>query len=119
MQNLPLMLLVGFFFQAEDGIRYIGVTGVQPCALPISRCTFVRDTNSLPPTAKVGPARMATRSMPEIGRASCRERVTTSGAPVSSSQYNGDKNVARRAKEIECPSRTPTPESEPWRTRLM
>src|SRR3712207_8676176 len=28
-----------FFFQAEDGIRDIGVTGVQTCALPIS--TFI------------------------------------------------------------------------------
>src|SRR3712207_185694 len=28
-----------FFFQAEDGIRDIGVTGVQTCALPIS---FIR-----------------------------------------------------------------------------
>src|SRR3712207_8024141 len=27
--------LVYFFFQAEDGIRDIGVTGVQTCALPI------------------------------------------------------------------------------------
>src|SRR3712207_8845817 len=27
---------VDFFFQAEDGIRDIGVTGVQTCALPIS-----------------------------------------------------------------------------------
>src|SRR3712207_6463617 len=27
--------LVVFFFQAEDGIRDIGVTGVQTCALPI------------------------------------------------------------------------------------
>src|SRR3712207_7528298 len=26
-----------FFFQAEDGIRDIGVTGVQTCALPICR----------------------------------------------------------------------------------
>ena len=26
---------VFFFFQAEDGIRDIGVTGVQTCALPI------------------------------------------------------------------------------------
>src|SRR5947209_17428354 len=26
-----------FFFQAEDGIRDIGVTGVQTCALPIYR----------------------------------------------------------------------------------
>src|SRR3712207_7064294 len=32
-----MMLLVYFcfFFQAEDGIRDIGVTGVQTCALPI------------------------------------------------------------------------------------
>src|SRR5215217_8291258 len=28
-----------FFFQAEDGIRDIGVTGVQTCALPIYRTT--------------------------------------------------------------------------------
>src|SRR6266508_6477175 len=26
-----------FFFQAEDGIRYCHVTGVQTCALPISQ----------------------------------------------------------------------------------
>src|SRR3712207_3753669 len=30
-------MCVFFFFQAEDGIRDIGVTGVQTCALPISR----------------------------------------------------------------------------------
>src|SRR3712207_8894270 len=30
-------MLFFFFFQAEDGIRDIGVTGVQTCALPISR----------------------------------------------------------------------------------
>src|SRR2546430_2863153 len=27
-----------FFFQAEDGIRDLTVTGVQTCALPIFRC---------------------------------------------------------------------------------
>src|SRR5690348_18131869 len=31
--------IVLFFFQAEDGIRYGRVTGVQTCALPISGCT--------------------------------------------------------------------------------
>src|SRR5947209_20529529 len=31
-----LVVLPSFFFQAEDGIRDIGVTGVQTCALPIS-----------------------------------------------------------------------------------
>src|SRR5256886_3628492 len=31
------LLLSFFFFQAEDGIRDLTVTGVQTCALPISR----------------------------------------------------------------------------------
>src|SRR5882757_1335929 len=35
------MFLFFFFFQAEDGIRVIGVTGVQTCALPIS-CSSLR-----------------------------------------------------------------------------
>src|SRR2546422_6409530 len=30
------MLIRNFFFQAEDGIRDVAVTGVQTCALPIS-----------------------------------------------------------------------------------
>src|SRR5256886_13704595 len=29
--------VIGFFFQAEGGIRYLTVTGVQTCALPIWR----------------------------------------------------------------------------------
>src|SRR3712207_3307768 len=32
-----------FFFQAEDGIRDIGVTGVQTCALPISEGVYVAE----------------------------------------------------------------------------
>src|SRR2546422_8136309 len=32
-------ILLFFFFQAEDGIRDVAVTGVQTCALPIS-CTY-------------------------------------------------------------------------------
>src|SRR2546429_5336894 len=32
--------LVLFFFQAEDGIRDVAVTGVQTCALPISGFAF-------------------------------------------------------------------------------
>src|SRR2546430_3864245 len=33
--NAASALWVGFFFQAEDGIRDLTVTGVQTCALPI------------------------------------------------------------------------------------
>src|SRR5882757_992200 len=36
MQTLMIFVFF-FFFQAEDGIRDIGVTGVQTCALPICR----------------------------------------------------------------------------------
>src|SRR3989441_2424443 len=36
---LCLVRLIFFFFQAEDGIRDKLVTGVQTCALPISRCS--------------------------------------------------------------------------------
>src|SRR2546429_2791271 len=35
MINFVLSLLCLFFFQAEDGIRDVAVTGVQTCALPI------------------------------------------------------------------------------------
>src|SRR5207249_2840534 len=35
-------LLFFFFFQAEDGIRYRNVTGVQTCALPISHSAAPR-----------------------------------------------------------------------------
>src|SRR2546427_1974294 len=40
-----LFIVIFFFFQAEDGIRDLTVTGVQTCALPISgrRQSVVRD----------------------------------------------------------------------------
>src|SRR3989475_12096402 len=34
---MPFVFFFFFFFQAEDGIRDLTVTGVQTCALPISR----------------------------------------------------------------------------------
>src|SRR5205823_10197722 len=36
-------LMILFFFQAEDGIRYKLVTGVQTCALPILRGARARN----------------------------------------------------------------------------
>src|SRR2546422_9556861 len=44
-----------FFFQAEDGIRDVAVTGVQTCALPIS---------PLPAPARAGDADRAARVHP-------------------------------------------------------
>src|SRR2546422_7096485 len=49
-----------FFFQAEDGIRDVAVTGVQTCALPISEAPArqqARGHVELPPRADRGPLR--------------------------------------------------------------
>src|SRR3712207_7741434 len=43
-----VMYVVDFFFQAEDGIRDIGVTGVQTCALPIWSSSRSRDGCATP-----------------------------------------------------------------------
>src|SRR5206468_4849639 len=102
-----------FFFQAEDGIRDLIVTGVQTCALPISaspeadrsgtswfsgdlpqRATVLRageDALSRPFYGWAAPAMPAVQCQvrnpgelqDEIGRASCRERVRICGGGVS------------------------------------
>src|SRR2546429_2206637 len=50
--------LVFFFFQAEDGIRDVAVTGVQTCALPIS-----------PPSSSGSPDRLWANAVYEPWRA--------------------------------------------------
>src|SRR5438445_9950742 len=58
-----------FFFQAEDGIRDIGVTGVQTCALPIS------STATRTPRPRGGRRRSSLRrSAGRTGRARSEER---------------------------------------------
>src|SRR2546429_4349778 len=42
-----------FFFQAEDGIRDVAVTGVQTCALPISAGTRNRELRTRCPRQKI------------------------------------------------------------------
>src|SRR5256886_7991152 len=56
-----------FFFQAEAGIRDLTVTGVQTCALPISRSSWPAS----PPCWETRPL----RRLPPAHRASRRERL--------------------------------------------
>src|SRR5207244_5986979 len=72
-----------FFFQAEDGIRYDLVTGVQTCALPICPAFPVRDEKAGFSVRELGTQDGANwqavyQALQEIGRASCRERVQLS-----------------------------------------
>src|SRR5690349_24428234 len=99
-----------FFFQAEDGIRDLYVTGVKTCALPISglQSTCPRSMSSrLTPRRRqptLSPAWPWSRilrniSTPvttvlevwvwKIGRASCRERVSISVGAVSVKKKEG------------------------------
>src|SRR6266576_4686451 len=70
--------LFSFFFQAEDGIRDLYVTGVQTCALPIYPPRWLPGTGEPPRGVSA-----AWLSMAKIGRASCRERVEISVGAVS------------------------------------
>src|SRR2546430_8065454 len=56
---MALVIYVFFFFQAEDGIRDLTVTGVQTCALPISAAMVGRSVTRTPVrqrTSKKNPA---------------------------------------------------------------
>src|SRR3989449_8065189 len=99
MTRLCLMLVYFrqfFFFQAEDGIRDVAVTGVQTCALPICqpgvRLKTPHKRGPFQTLAKVREKEKGQRpdqeqqahepclahcssGWGEIGRASCRERV--------------------------------------------
>src|SRR5204862_5624876 len=92
-----------FFFQAEDGIRDLYVTGVQTCALPI--CPHLREDVREPAVLhrQAGldgrahhpvrpPPRRRERS--QIGRASCRERVKVS-EEARNGQINNNDTRAR------------------------
>src|SRR5439155_11940415 len=57
---VPVIILF-FFFQAEDGIRDGHVTGVQTCALPISSRARI---SAMRPTPRQARARAITRRSP-------------------------------------------------------
>src|SRR6476620_12158304 len=56
------------FFQAEDGIRDIGVTGVQTCALPISCGSGSSRASATHPTCSVSPTSPRARRRSEERR---------------------------------------------------
>src|SRR2546429_945569 len=97
MKSVRLLEALFFFFQAEDGIRDVAVTGVQTCALPISgfdggvilgylrmrrpriRARHGRNATTngfICPKRKILSAKAyVPTNIKKIGRASCRERV--------------------------------------------
>src|SRR2546422_1476729 len=64
--------VVFFFFQAEDGIRDVAVTGVQTCALPISSTFDGKNIGSGP--AKVLATYIVEKGKPVASPARSEER---------------------------------------------
>src|SRR5438874_9375532 len=82
-------LSILFFFQAEDGIRDLYVTGVQTCALPIYRLRAIR-------ACSVWPGRL----LPILIAASIPTRSVVLSAPISAFNRSEERRVGK-----ECSSR--------------
>src|SRR3712207_6876182 len=92
-----------FFFQAEDGIRDIGVTGVQTCALPIS--AFAAGVQWLG-TLGEGGGRPETRieRTPPSSTTVQRTRPTTNMEQETTTSISEERSEERRVGK-ECRSR--------------
>src|SRR2546430_3601139 len=94
--------MLGFFFQAEDGIRDLTVTGVQTCALPI--CAI--STNEPIPVATPLPP----RNFSQTGNM-CPSKTNSTAVTVhiANSDDNEACRIGRRSEERrvgkECRSR--------------
>ena len=79
-----------FFFQAEDGIRDVAVTGVQTCALPI--WVLASQTPKEQRPSSVSP-RASTQHAPIFGRSSAMRAQGRAAADV---QSRVDRSEERR-----------------------
>src|SRR5256886_9001499 len=96
-----LCLTFFFFFQAEDGIRDLTVTGVQTCALPI--CVEQREPG-LGESGRREPDDLGeTRSDPGADPGRAQRAVSLAGTDVGA--HHRDKRSEERRVGKECRSR--------------
>src|SRR6266550_3529928 len=104
------MSVVGkfFCFQAEDGIRDVAVTGVQTCALPISRVPRPRQAGRLHdrPQAAADHGREAAGEAERIG---ALPRLRCGGVPRGHSAAHGRRPGAARVRRLDAGARAPRP----------
>src|SRR2546422_4131685 len=80
LDNRKFLCFFFFFFQAEDGIRDVAVTGVQTCALPISNMQL-RTSRSLISRSVRQPA-----ENPQVGRSLNKGWPNSTGLALSRSE---------------------------------
>src|SRR2546430_12613375 len=90
---------VFFFFQAEDGIRDLTVTGVQTCALPISANRLAScQGRAVPPTGRAGCA--GSEASPERSASTppVRAPPKPSTAPAMSATRSEERRVGKECR---------------------
>src|SRR2546422_3395267 len=110
-QNCAVVLAVRlFFFQAEDGMRDVAVTGVQTCALPICQSGLLRprgraDQNfAAPGQAGFEPGGDASRLLPAaLGQPSRRIGAAVLGVGVPPQNHVHLLSALRTLTPIELP----------------
>src|SRR2546429_3110931 len=116
--RLTLIPIKSFFFQAEDGIRDVAVTGVQTCALPISRGDPRRPVRArgrrirrrrIPPRgapfgARAGGVRRAGSGGPALAHEPRRDALDRAGRPGGVERRRPAPAAFERA-----PSASPSP----------
>src|SRR6266436_1863868 len=84
-----------FFFQAEDGIRDVAVTGVQTCALPILHIgNFVEVKNS-----RLGAGSKANH-LAYVGDAQVGERVNIGAGTIVANYDGANKHTTRIEDDV-------------------
>src|SRR2546429_6548666 len=105
-----VIMYIFFFFQAEDGIRDVAVTGVQTCALPILTSAACSTSRIEPEAAEVLSARCIAATDVEW-----QDRKSTR---LNSSHGYISYAVFCLKKKIHCASRTPPPSAPARRSDL-
>src|SRR5438445_10968883 len=108
-----LFLHLFFFFQAEDGIRDIGVTGVQTCALPIcpdlppQRLLGARCQSPRPSCLRKSSPPSCNRIVPRADRRSAETRPGCDGrTPATAGAHRGLPAPAAGATDEPGPAAT-------------
>src|SRR5260221_10015012 len=106
------LLLIFFFFQAEDGIRYHCVTGVQTCALPIYnraprpsrtpgrwRCMATWGARHSPHTAGAGDRPIRARRAGPGAAGSCSGWDRKGGGVGKRGDFGGGRIIKKKKKK--------------------
>src|SRR5690606_40131061 len=88
--------LLFFFFQAEDGIRDFHVTGVQTCALPISKEAPASDTTQVDLTDSVG--EVASSLWDELKQLIIVRRLDQPAEPLLPPERSEERRVGKECR---------------------